>query len=88
MFQGLCADGAKEAMRLIVDACYRQPDSPLYGCRPSLFVHDEFVLLCPKGREVAASAELSRLMIAGMAKYINDVIIKADCAIMDRWGKS
>lgn len=126
MFQGLCADGAKEAMRMIVDACFRQEDSPLYGCRPSLYVHDEFVLLAPdplegwgKGagysnadawklyraakakdprkrdemdectihRAERPGAELSRLMIEGMAKYIPDVRITADCDIMDRWGK-
>ena len=87
MFQGLCADGAKEAMRRIVDACFRDWTSPLFGCRPSLFVHDEFVLLCPREQAEAAAPELSRLMIAGMAQYIPDVRITADCGIMDRWGK-
>lgn len=88
MFQGLCADGAKEAMRLIVDACFRDATSPLYGCRPVMFVHDEFVLTCDRSRDVnAAAAELSRLMIAGMAKYINDVKIEAECSVMERWGK-
>jgi DNA polymerase I-like protein with 3'-5' exonuclease and polymerase domains len=88
MFQGLCADGATEAMRLIVDACFRDKSSPLFGCRPVLFAHDEFVLMCEKTRDVqAAAAELSRLMILGMAKFINDVKIEADCAVMERWGK-
>lgn len=124
MFQNLCAMGAKAAMVLISDACFRLPEnvkhasdggvivfeqtlkgnttarlrvpeaialghiSPLYGCRPVLFVHDEEVLSCPITHDVpAAAAELSRLMIAGMSQYINDVKIEADCDIMDRWGK-
>jgi hypothetical protein len=87
MFQALCADGAKYAMSLIVDACYLDPMSPLYGCTPVLFVHDEFVLSCPHGREKEAGAELSRLMIKGMARYIPDIKIEADCAVMARWGK-
>jgi DNA polymerase I-like protein with 3'-5' exonuclease and polymerase domains len=87
MFQALCADGAKYAMSLIIDACYLDPTSPLYGCTPVLFVHDEFVLSCPHGREKEAGAELSRLMIKGMARYISDIKIEADCAVMARWGK-
>jgi len=87
MFQGLCADGAKHAMRLIVDACYRDRSSPLYGCRLVLFAHDEFVLSCAVDRADIASKELSRLMIAGMAKVISDVRIEAECVIMTRWGK-
>jgi hypothetical protein len=88
MFQALCADGAKYAMSLIIEACYLDSTSPLYGCTPVLFVHDEFVLSCPHGREKEAGAELSRLMIKGMARYIPDIKIEADCAVMSRWGKS
>ena len=87
LFQGLCADGAKRAARDINDAVFRDPSSPLFGARPVLFVHDEFVLSCPSDRAASAAPELSRIMIEAMHHYIPDIKISADCSIMDRWGK-
>jgi hypothetical protein len=43
--------------------------------------------LCEESQAERAGVELSRLMIEGMAKFIPDVKIEADCDIMDRWGK-
>lgn len=42
-FQGPAARGCKRAMRLLIDACYRDDSSPLFGARPLAFIHDEFL---------------------------------------------
>jgi hypothetical protein len=88
MFQGLAADGAKEALHLIIKAAYRDPSSPLYGTRPSGFVHDEFIISCRAEQAERALPEVERLMVLGMSKWIPDVLIQAPGKIMtERWSK-
>lgn len=88
-FQGLAARGAKEAMLPIMRECYVDERSPLFGSRPILFIHDEFILEVPAHRERAylASERLCRLMIDGMQKYTPDVPVKVEPTLMDRWYK-
>jgi hypothetical protein len=86
-FQGLAADGAKNAMWLITKACFYDRKSPLYGFKPRAFVHDEFLISGPKSQSEAALEELKRLMIAGMQPYTPDIKIKVDGKIADRWTK-
>jgi hypothetical protein len=88
LFQGIVADGALYAVHLIVKACYTEKDSPLYGCRPLLFVHDEVVIEAPAEGAEAAAAELSRLMVLGMKKFLPDLLVEAKPQILtDRWSK-
>jgi hypothetical protein len=88
MFQGLAADGAKEALHLLIHAAYRDPSSPLYGTRPSGFVHDEFIISCRAEQAERALPEVERLMVLGMSKWIPDVLIQAPGKIMtERWSK-
>ena len=61
-FQGLAADGAKYAGWLLVDAAYRRPESPLYGTRPSGFVHDEYLIECPVPLATQMSETLSLIL--------------------------
>jgi len=88
-FQSLTADGAKRAMWLITNECYLDTSSPLYGCRPVLFIHDEFGLEVPAdyARARPAAKRLSDLMVQGMAEFVPDVPIKAEAALMERWYK-
>jgi DNA polymerase I-like protein with 3'-5' exonuclease and polymerase domains len=107
-FQGLAADGAKEALWLVARECYLErpwakvPDpvsgkthnerTPLFGCRPSLFIHDEIGLEIPypAGGEAAASASVERLsavMVAAMKRWVPDVPIKAEPVMVRRWFK-
>jgi len=75
------------SLRALIHACYQEPESPLYGCRPLAFVHDEFVTLAPADRAATALAEQDRIMVAEMARYLPDVKITAEGKIMHRWGK-
>lgn len=88
-FQGLAARGAKEAMWEIAKVCYVENASVLYGCRPVLFLHDEFILEVPAETDIAhdASATLSALMVEGMRKFVPDVPVAVEPTLMKRWYK-
>lgn len=88
-FQGLAARGAKEAMWEIAKACYVENASVLYGCRPVLFLHDEFILEVPANVPDAhdASVALSALMVEGMQKFVPDVPVAVEPTLMKRWHK-
>lgn len=87
-FQALAADGAKYAGQLLVKHAYRVPTSPMFGTRPSGFVHDEYLVNSPRDQAELALPEVERLMIEGMRRYIPDVKIKAPGKVLyERWGK-
>lgn len=89
-FQGLAADGAEEAHWRILKECYLQEGEPLFGCRPVLFLHDEFVLEVPADPDLAhaANLRLAQHMIEGMQKFVPDVPVRVEPSLMDRWYKS
>jgi DNA polymerase-1 len=88
-FQGLGGDITKAAGFQIAFECYADPSSPLYGCRIVAFVHDEFVLSCPRHRMLAAAERLRELMTTGApAKLCPDVPLKTTPIICERWSKS
>ena len=89
LFQGLVADGAKEAIRLITKELYLDQSSPLFGARLVYFAHDEIGLDVPRNVECARAAakRLVGLMKSGMQKYIPDVRVDAEPVIMDCWSK-
>lgn len=84
-FQGMAADGCKLALWKIVKACYVERDSPLYGFRPNVFVHDQFLIEGPEERASDAAYELERLMIAGMNIMVPDIPNEAGVAVGRRW---
>lgn len=88
-FQGLAARGAKEAMLPVLRECYVDESSPLFGSRPVLFIHDEFILEVPERRDLAhaASERLCRLMVDGMQRFTPDVPVKVEPTLMRRWYK-
>jgi hypothetical protein len=87
-FQGLAGDGAKYAGWLLMEGCRFEQDCVLYGSKPVLFVHDEYVLECPADKAEACGEELSRRMVQGMKKFVPDILIEADYDIYeDRWAK-
>ena len=87
-FQGLAADGAKEALHRLIRAAYRDEASPLYGTRPSGFVHDEFIVSARAEQAQKGLPELPRIMVEGMSAWIPDVRIEAPGEIKsERWSK-
>lgn len=87
-FQGLAADGAKEAGRRLIRAAYRDLASPMFGTRPSGFIHDEYLVNARVEQAEQALPEVSRHMVEGMQQWIPDVKIKAPGKVLyERWGK-
>lgn len=91
-FQGLAADGAKEALWAVAVECYTVPTSPLFGCRPVLFLHDEIGMEIPRKwmgaeRASAAAKRLSAVMIEAMIKWIPDIPISCKPIMCRRWYK-
>lgn len=87
-FQGLAADGAKAATYEVTKACYTEPNSPLFGSRPILFLHDEIMLEVPIDKAHDAAVELSRMMVEEFNKWTPDVPAKAEPTLMTRWSKN
>ncbi len=100
-FQGLAADGAKEALWRVAWECYLgtvydddSKPSHLAGCRPTLFLHDEIGMEVPYGQEPAVAAKasaaadrLAEVMISAMTKWIPDVPISCKPVMVPRWFK-
>lgn len=96
-FQGLAADLAKEACWRVSYECYvrenpYKSNSPLYGCRPVLFLHDEIGIEIPyiqfgPERSSAAANRLSEAMIEAAARWIPDVPVTCKPVLCRRWFK-
>jgi DNA polymerase-1 len=86
-FQGLAADGAKRALYDVSRACYTDPESPLYGSYPVVFVHDEIILETPEHAVHEAAEQLVGVMCASMQKYVPDIPITASAHAMRVWTK-
>lgn len=88
LYQALAAEGAKEAGFLIAKECYVVKSSPLYGCRPVNFVHDEFIVEVPEnGQEHEAAMRIAELMVIGAQPAVPDVEVIAEPYLARRWSK-
>ncbi len=86
-FQGLVADAAKTMLFAVAVACYHDRTSPMYGSRPVVFAHDEVIIEAPEAQAAAATDELSRIMNAEGQRWMPDVPITSEPALMRRWIK-
>lgn len=86
-FQGRTADGAKDAHRRLARECYVEPASPLYGSRPVIFMHDEFILEVPENKAHEAAARLAVVMRERMQWWMPDVPVTCAPVLMRRWYK-
>jgi DNA polymerase I-like protein with 3'-5' exonuclease and polymerase domains len=86
-FQGLVADGAKSALFDVVRAAWMVPESPLFGARPVLFIHDEIICEVEEAKASAAADELARLMLKGIKPYVPDLPIQAEAWCSRVWRK-
>ena len=88
-FQALAADAAKAAGFLIARACYADSSSVLYGSRPIMFIHDEFVLEVDDDQRASDKAhELSRLMVLGASPFLPDIPPVVEPMLGRKWSKS
>jgi DNA polymerase I-like protein with 3'-5' exonuclease and polymerase domains len=87
LFQGLAADGAKDALWAVVKECFVDRKSDLYGSRPVAFIHDE--ILCEHPAEYAheAATRLAAVMAEVMATWTPDVPQFVEPCLMDCWSK-
>lgn len=93
-FQGISADGAKSAFIKVFKECYFMRKSPLYGCKPILFVHDEIVAECPyDGSQAsllkadAAARRMQEIMEQEMEIYTPHIPAVAEPTLTTKWIK-
>jgi len=87
-FQGLVADAVKAALLPIAHECYVVKESPLYGSRPLLDLHDEiFLELVEEKAHDAAYRARDILVNTCNETYFPDVPVSAQPALMARWHK-
>lgn len=89
LFQGPGSDCTKRAGWLLSRACYAEPSSPLFGSRPVMVVHDEYILETQLGPGLdPAARELGRLMAEGANYYVPDVPFEPiEVVAMLEWSK-
>lgn len=87
-FSGLAADLAKAAGWPITKACYVDTFSILWGSRPCIFGHDEFIVEVPEHKAPECAEEIARLMVEGGQPWLPDVVCKAEPLLMTVWSKN
>lgn len=88
LFQGLGADGAKEALYEVTRRCYVKTEgSCLYGARPVGFIHDE--ILAEVFVELAheQAIEMAEVMVNACNKFLPDVPVRCEPALSKHWTK-
>jgi hypothetical protein len=86
-FQHLASRGAKQALWDVTKECFVDRGSPMWGCRPLLFLHDEIFSELPEAKASAAALRMTDVMISSMKTVVPDVKITAEPAIMRYWSK-
>lgn len=77
-FQGLAADGAKDALYELVKAGYRVMN----------FIHDEYLIDLPLSSDLKkAESDICSIPISSMKKYCPDVQIEVEAQWMSNWTK-
>jgi len=91
-FQGLGADVAKLAGWYLFKACYvRGVDDALFGCKPSHFIHDQFLVAALKHRANAVAKRVEywcrKAAIEVLPDYGEAMAKKLDALLTERWSK-
>ena len=87
-FQGLGADGAKNACWEVARASYDETKrSPLFGFRSIFFVHDQIVGETPVDVAHEQAVELGRVMVDACNVYLPDVPVKCEPCLSKHWTK-
>jgi hypothetical protein len=83
-FQGLAADGAKYALRMVTREAYLDETSVLYQAKTRIpaFIHDELVTEMDEGLAHLAGPRVAEIMVSAMRVWVPDVTVAADTALM------
>jgi hypothetical protein len=88
LFQGFCADIAKEAGWTIAREMYARPESPLYGSYQVNFLHDEMFSELVIERAHEAAMRQAQIQIQVAEAWGPDVRWSCEPALSTRWYKS
>lgn len=88
LFQGFCADIAKEAMWRVTREMYTDPNSPLYGGRLVNFLHDEGFAELPEAKAHEAAFRIAEIQIRVGEEWGPGVRWSCEPALMRYWYKS
>jgi hypothetical protein len=86
-FQGLGADATGRGVWYVSRACYIEVGSPLYGCRPVNYSHDDLLTEVPEARASPAANEMALLFIKGINEWLPDVPATAKPLLTRVWSK-
>ncbi len=86
-FQHLQAHASKAGLWEVSKRCYAIEDSPLYGFRIWNHVHDENIFEGAIERAHDAAWEGTRVMVDTFNRFVPDVPVRAEPALMLRWYK-
>src|SRR5690606_38306013 len=88
-FQALASDAAKEALCRNTKEKYTDRSSALWGSRPILFQHDEFIGESPEDVASDAANRVSEIMVTTLQEFCPDLADAATAppALMRRWLK-
>lgn len=86
-FQPRIADASKEATWELAKQCYIVDDSPLYGSRPVMFIHDQWVIEVPEDIAPEAAARAEAVILEVMPRWIPDIPHGASPALTRRFMK-
>ena len=87
-FSGPAADCSKTALWMVAKKCYTEPESPLYGSRPVVFIHDEIILESPEHKAAEAAYEMAKLMQVAQEMWTPDIPARASAHLMRYWTKA
>jgi len=87
LFQGLAADGAKEALYWVVREMLLDRGSELYGSRVAAFIHDELLGEHPEENAGPAAQRMSAVMRECMELWTPSVPQVVKPTLMRRWDK-
>lgn len=87
-FQSLAADIATTAGWRLVEEAYEKRESPLYGCRPLAFIHDEWLYEVPRDRIHEAGHRMAKVMVDTATEFCPDLLFTALPAASYRWSKA
>lgn len=77
LFQGLGAALTGDVGAQVSRACY-VGDGALRGCRPCLYVHDQYLIEAPEETAPEAAAQLREIMVTGAWQWLPDVKLDAE----------